>query len=116
MLEDIFTCTLLVKIKSMVHVHEWTPDMISDLIDGVNKFGHRWKRIKEEYKFSVSSRALTSKWLNIRHLVALEDGKWKMVHTQPGNYNWPILYLSFTIIMMISYGEHDIYLYLFSQE
>ena len=36
----------------------WTPDMMSDLVDGVNKFGTKWKRIKEEYKFSVTSRAL----------------------------------------------------------
>ena len=66
--------------------------MMSDLVDGVNKFGTDWERIKKEYKFSVTSRALKSKWSKTCHLVALEDGKWKMVHTQPGNYNWPILY------------------------
>ena len=74
------TCTFLVKIK-------WTPDMISDLINGVNKFGTDWKRIKKEYDFTVSIAALQSRWYNtIRHQCQLEDGKWKMAQQGRGRY------------------------------
>ena len=42
MLEDVFACTFLVKMKS-VPPTEWTPDVMSDLVDGVNKFGTDWR-------------------------------------------------------------------------
>ena len=39
----------------------WTPDMMHDLIDGVNKFGYRWKKIKKEYNFTVAESTLIRK-------------------------------------------------------
>ena len=64
--------------------------MMSDLVDGVNKFGHSWKKIKKEYKFTGTVQALASKWRYSKscQYIALEDGKWKVV---PGNYNWSTL-------------------------
>ena len=77
---------LLVKIKSVPPI-EWTLDMMSDLVDAVNKFGTDWKRIKNEYKFTATTNALRMKWhYSKKHQhIALEDGKWKVL---PGNYNW----------------------------
>ena len=59
--------------------------MMSDLVDGVNKFGTDWKRIKKEYKFIATVNALTMKWrYSKKHQhITLEDGKWKVL---PGNY------------------------------
>ena len=61
--------------------------MMSDLVDGVNKFGTDWKRIKNEYKFTATTNALRMKWhYSKKHQhIALEDGKWKVL---PGNYIW----------------------------
>ena len=69
----------------------WTPDMMSDLVDGVNKFGTKWKRIKKEYKFTATVHALSLKWRysKERQHIALKNGKWKVV---PGNYNWSTYY------------------------
>ena len=62
MLEDMFACTFLVKIKSVPPI-AWTPDMMSDLVDAVNKFGTKWKRIKKEYnKFTATVQALALNW------------------------------------------------------
>ena len=61
--------------------------MMSDLVDGVNKFGADWERIKNEYKFTVTMSALKKKFhynKKYQH-IALEDGKWKVL---PGNYIW----------------------------
>ena len=58
----------------------WTPDMVSDLVDGVNKFGTDWKRIKKEYNFAVTTQALQSRWYNVTR--PLEDGKRKVVQQQ----------------------------------
>ena len=58
--------------------------MMSDLVDGVNKFGTDWERIKKEYKFTVTTNALRMKWRyekKQRH-ISMKDGKWKTV---PGN-------------------------------
>ena len=65
--------------------------MMSDLVDGVNKFGTDWKRIKKEYKFTGTVNALRVKWhYSKKHQhITLEDGKWKVV---PGNYNWSAYY------------------------
>ena len=70
----------------------WTPDMMSDLVDGVNKFGANWKRIKKKYKFTATVHALRMKWnYSKKHQrIALEDGKWKVL---PGNYNWSAYYV-----------------------
>ena len=69
--------------------------MMSDLVDAVNKFGTRWKRIKKEYKFTATVQALSSKWRysKERQHIALEHGKWKVV---PGNYNWSAYYYVIT--------------------
>ena len=67
MLEDT-SCTFIVKMSG------WTPDMISDFVDGVNKFRHSGKRIKLK----------RLKACHKRHLVTLEDEKQKV---EPGDYN-----------------------------
>ena len=61
--------------------------MMSDLVDGMNKFGTNWKRIKKEYKFTATVHALRMKWHYSKEQqhIALKNGKWKVV---PGNYNW----------------------------
>ena len=57
--------------------------MISDLVDGVNKFGTDWKKIKKKYDFTVTITALQSEWYNvIRHQCQLEDGKWKVAQLE----------------------------------
>ena len=63
--------------------------MMSDLVDGVNKFGTDWKRIKEEYKFTATVQALRMKWHHVKQqeYITLEDGKWKVSLSQPGNYS-----------------------------
>ena len=74
------SCTFIVKITSP---SIWTPDKISDLIDGVNKFGTDWKKIKNEYDYTVTIKALQSKWYSvIRRQCQLEDGKWKMAQQE----------------------------------
>ena len=64
--------------------------MISDLVDGVNKFGTEWKKIKNEYKFAATMEALKIKWHRVKcqEYITLEDGKWKVSPSQPGNYSW----------------------------
>ena len=74
------SCTFIVKIISP---SIWTPDKISDLVDAVNKFGTDWKKIKNEYDYTVTITALQSIWYNvIRHQCQLEDGKWKVAQQE----------------------------------
>ena len=64
--------------------------MISDLVDGVNKFGTDWKRIRMEYKFTATVEAIKIKWRRVKQqeYITLENGKWKVNPSQPGNYSW----------------------------
>ena len=97
---------LLVKIKSVPPI-AWTPDMMSDLVDAVNKFGTKWKRIKKEYKFTATVRALESKWRYSKEHqhIALKNGKWKVA---PGNYNWSTYY---TLLQEPIMRKHNYYSY-----
>ena len=45
----------------------WTPDMMCDLVDGVNKFGYQWKKIKKEYNFTVAVNTLAKKWMKSQY-------------------------------------------------
>ena len=40
--------------------------MMSDLVDGVNKFGADWERIKNEYKFTVTMSALKRNFITTK--------------------------------------------------
>ena len=55
----------------------WTPVVISDLVNGGNKFGTDWKRIRMEYNFTATVEALKIKWHHVKQqeYITLEDGK-----------------------------------------
>ena len=82
--------------------------MINDLVDGVNKFGTNWKRIKKEYNFSATSTSLQSRWYQLTHHryphVALENGKWKVTRPFEGNQSIYYTLLLFTIIIPVSFA------------
>ena len=63
----------------VIIVSSWTPDMVRDLVEGINVFGvGHWKNIKSTYDFPQITSTIKNYWSWLRRgeHVSMIDGKW----------------------------------------